>query len=744
MSSTKKSNSSTEPVPSNGNKRRSSKGKSAGINPFYILATSPLADEQNRVLKCGETFAVFDHFGDIKPIGLGEEGLYHEGTRFLSCLALQLDQDRPLFLSSTIKEDNELLTVDLTNPDVYIGGQLVVPRGTLHLARTKFLCQGGCYECLTLRNYGLIPLTTSFSLHFEADFADIFEVRGTKRQSKGHFLDDQVEAGTVWLAYEGLDGVIRRTRLEFSPEPAALDSGCAAFHVTLPPKGEAQFYLTVSCERGQSSSQPFPYRDALTMVEATLRKAKEETCDIVTSNEQFNAWLTRSLTDLHMMTTEMPNGPYPFAGVPWFSTVFGRDGIITALECLWFKPKLARGVLAYLAATQAKEILPGQDAEPGKIIHEVRKGEMAALGEVPFGRYYGSVDATPLFLMLAGAYYERTADRAFLETLWPSLELALQWMDSYGDKNGDGLVEYSRQSAKGLIHQGWKDSHDAIFHADGTLAEGPISLCEVQGYVYAAKRSGSALAAALGQPAKAEELARQAQALQERFEQAFWCEDLATYALALDGKKQPCRVRSSNVGHCLMTGIASPSRGGQAGKALLGVDFFSGWGIRTIAASEARYNPMSYHNGSVWPHDNALIAAGLARYGLKESTLDVMTGLFEASRFLDLHRLPELFCGFRQRPGEGPTLYPVACAPQSWSAAAVYLLLQACLGLRISGPEAKIAFHQPMLPDFLKEVRIKNLQVGEASVDLLLQRHTHHVGLNVLAKRGHVEVVMSV
>jgi glycogen debranching enzyme len=744
MSSTKKNSTATEPSVTVVKGERASRPKPPAISAFYIQATAPMADEQNRVLKCGETFAVFDHFGDIKPAGLGEEGLYHEGTRFLSCLALQLNQDRPLFLSSTIKEDNDLLTVDLTNPDIYVANQLVVPRGTLHVARTKFLCQGGCYECLALRNYGLTPLTTTLSLHFEADFADIFEVRGTKRRAKGTFLDDWVDGGNVVLTYEGLDGVRRRTRLEFSPQPMELDGTCAVFRVTLPPKAETRVFLTVSCETGEVSPRTFSYRDALVMVEGTLQQAKKETCDVSTSNEQFNAWLTRGLTDLHMMTTEMPNGPYPFAGVPWFSTVFGRDGIITALECLWFKPDLARGVLAYLAATQARDVVPDQDAEPGKIIHEVRKGEMAALGEVPFGRYYGSIDSTPLFVMLAGAYHEHTADKEFVETIWPNLERALQWIDAYGDKDGDGFVEYARQSSKGLIHQGWKDSHDGIFHADGTLAEGPISLCEVQGYVYAAKRSGAVLAAALGRAQKAEELEQQATVLKDRFEQAFWCEDLGTYALALDGKKRPCRVRTSNVGHCLLTGIASPSRGSQAGQGLLRDDSFSGWGIRTVATGEVRYNPMSYHNGSVWPHDNALIAAGLVRYGLKKAALDVMGGLFEASRFLDLHRMPELFCGFERRSGEGPTLYPVACAPQSWSAATVFLLLQACLGMRISGPEARIYFNQPILPEFLKEVRIKNLRVRDASVDLLLQRHTHHVGLNVLSKRGHVDILVSV
>jgi glycogen debranching enzyme len=443
-----------------------------------------------------------------------------------------------------------------------------------------------------------------------------------------------------------------------------------------------------------------------------------------------------------MMTTETSTGPYPYAGVPWYSTPFGRDGIITALECLWFNPELSKGVLAYLASTQAKETRPEQDAEPGKILHEARDGEMANLGEIPFKRYYGSVDATPLFVLLAGEYFARTGDLDFIKTIWSNLELALAWIDNFGDLNRDGFTDYDRKSSKGLIHQGWKDSHDCIFHEDGTDAKGPIALCEVQGYVYAAKKSAANLASALEKYDLAQKLLDQAETLQEAFEKAFWCEPISTYALALDGNKQPCRVRTSNAGHCLFTGIAEKEHARRVAQTLLSDASFSGWGIRTVAASEVRYNPMSYHNGSVWPHDNALIAHGLARYGQKGAAMKLLEAFCEASVNMDFHRLPELFCGFQRRGGEGPTRYPVACAPQAWSASSIFLFLQACLGLTINSSAGTVTFTNPVLPGFLKEVRIGNLRLKEGSVDLLLMNRIHDVGINVLKKTGNVQVLV--
>ncbi len=712
---------------------------------FYIRSSSPRIDVRTRVLKQGNTFAVFDRFGDIETFGTGELGLYYQDTRFLSRLTLKMGKDRPLLLSSTVRDDNAVLAVDATNPDVCRNGETVIPRGTVHIFRSKILWKKTCHERIRIQNYGLAIMDFSFSIEFDADFADIFELRGTKRERRGRRIQAQIEHDSLVLAYEGLDGCLRRTRIVFDPRPSRLTESAANYQIRLEPGAEASYRCAIACEVDTDSRQQVKpcYEKVVEEAASALERVHTQEPQIFTSNEQFNDWLNRSLADLHMMRTETPYGPYPYAGVPWFSAPFGRDGIITALQCLSFDPAVARGVLAYLAATQAETESAEQDAQPGKVLHETRMGEMAILSEIPFKRYYGSIDATPLFIVLAGAYYRRTGDRVFAESIWPNVERALAWIDHYGDLDGDGFVEYSRASEHGLIHQGWKDSHDAIFHMDGASAEGPIALCEVQGYVYAAKLGAAELAALLGDHIRARELAKQAQSLCQRFEESFWCDELSTYALALDGRKQPCRVRTSNAGHCLFAGIVSEERARRVASTLTNETSFSGWGIRTVATSEARYNPMSYHNGSVWPHDNALIAAGFARYGLKESAAMILAGLLDASLFLDLHRLPELFCGFPRRPGESPTLYPVACAPQSWASGAVFLLLEACLGLSVVASERKLVFSKPLLPRFLRQVTIRELRVGEARVDLLLTRHDEgDVGVNVLRREGAVEVAI--
>lgn len=707
----------------------------------YILATSALADNRTRVLKDGETFGIFNPYGDIQHVGLGEQGLYHEGTRFLSRFEFNLEETHPFLLSSTIKEDNAFLAVDLTNPDLNNKDLIFLPRGTLHISRTKLLWQARCFERLRFTNYSFNPLQLTFSIQFETDFADIFEVRGEQRAERGVMSTTLLKDKTVLLEYQGLDHVKRTTNLIPDPPPRTASTSSWIFEVSLAPKEEQSVHITVACSVDNHVSEPTMFSTAQAQAAHALTINQARFCTIYTGNEQFNDWLNRSFDDICMMTTDLPQGPYPYAGVPWFNTAFGRDGLITALECLWINPDLARGVLTFLAFTQATEVLPESDAEPGKILHETRKGEMAALKEIPFEQYYGSVDSTPLFVILAGAYFDRTGDKDFIISLWPHLNRALDWIDQYGDKDKDGFVEYFRQTPSGLAQQGWKDSYDSVFHADGTLAEGPIALCEVQGYVYAAKLAASNLAGVLGFAEKAEDLFDQAQALRDRFNRMFWSDQLGTYILALDGKKHPCAIRSTNAGHTLFTEIAPKDRAKLIVDGLLQEDFFSGWGIRTIPTNEIRYNPMAYHNGSVWPHDNALIALGMSRYGLSHGVERLLGGLFDMSIHVDLHRLPELICGFTRRPGEGPILYPVACAPQAWAAGAVFLLLQACLGISFRGAEHEIRFTNPYLPEFLPFLQIKNLRLGESTADVEFTRTKSDVMINVTRKDDPLNIV---
>ena len=682
---------------------------------------------------------MLDSHADIGATPGGPDGIFFCDTRHLAHLEMLLNGNQPLLLGSNVRDDNSTLTVDLTNPDIYLDQKLVQPKDLLHVVRTLFLLNGTAYQRLRMQNHGDRPFDVRLTLAFASDFADLFEVRGLRRARRGT-ANAEVGEARVALSYQGLDGNRRRTTLLFDPTPEQLSSSVASYVFDLQPNESRSIYVTVKCERGVEESVALPFRKGLRAAFQEHKAASHGMATITSSNHIFNEVMCRSMADLAILMTDTPQGPYPYAGIPWYSTTFGRDGIITAIQMLWCDSRIAKGVLQRLAAYQATNFDPLADAEPGKILHEMRGGEMAALREIPFGLYYGSADATPLFVMLAGLYTEHTGDVETLRELWPNVEAALGWIDGPGDPDRDGFVEYSRADETGLANQGWKDSRDAIFHADGSLAQGPIALCEVQGYVYSAKRLAARAARRLGRQALGDTLDAQAAQLAEQFEAAFWCEDIGTYALALDGQKQPCRVRTSNAGQVLFSGIAAPERAEMVMRDLMRPSFYSGWGIRTLAREERRYNPMSYHNGSVWPHDNSLIAAGFARYGYKNAVNRIFKGLFEAASYMDLRRLPELHCGFQRGRERGPTLYPVACSPQAWAAATPLLLLQSSLGLEFNPDRNEILLHKPQIPSFLEEMTLRNLRLGQSVVDLMLRRHGSDVSLQVLRNEGQIVV----
>lgn len=708
---------------------------------FYIPAKgSPTRDRFK--LKRDDTFVVVDSHGDIGA-ALGEpDGIFNNDTRFLSRLELHVDGQPTLLLGSRVRDDNTMLTTDLTNPDIFDGSRIILAKDTVHIVRTSFVWNDAFYTRFGVRNYGDRPVDLSLDLWFASDFADLFELRGMRRARRGKGERPQLDAAGALLSYRALDGVPLSTSLRFEPQPDHLDEARARYRVCLQ-AGQCTSIFAATSFGNDTAPRPEGFFPALRAVARSQRHVAKRALTLSSSSDAFDDIAARSLSDLRMLMTRTPDGDYPYAGIPWYSTIFGRDGIITALQLLWCMPSLARGVLARLAALQAKTVDPINDAEPGKIVHEVRRGEMARLREVPFGCYYGSVDATPLFVLLAGEYWQRTADSETIRRLWPNIRAALDWIDLHSMEDEHGFLRHSRNAEDGLVNQGWKDSFDSIFHADGRLAEGTIALVEVQAYVVAAKRSIARAASSLGYDAMADELLESSRRLTSAIERFFWCEALGTYGIAIDGDGELCRTRTSNAGHVLFANVASEERAQRVAAELMSPSFLSGWGIRTVAAGEARYNPMSYHNGSVWPHDNAMIAMGFANYGLKQAVAGLFAATSAAASHMDLRRLPELFCGFRRSRGQAPTLYPVACSPQAWASAAPLAMLQACLGLQFEPESRRIVLSGPLLPAFLDGITLRNVELGEATIDFAVRRRGDDgISLQILQNEQGLEVAV--
>ncbi|WP_322102835.1 glycogen debranching N-terminal domain-containing protein [Paraburkholderia sp. J41] len=727
---------------------------------FIAPETPEVASATQHVLKSGDTFIVNDPLGDLTGI---DDGLFVNDTRVLSSLRLTFGGRVPSLLSGSVSSDNTAFTAHLTNRPLPPLGGSTTPEGVIHVSRERVLSGTMMTEAIELTNYGTTDAVVPVSVSFASDFRDMFEVRGLKREKRGTLSAPRVEEGTVRLEYIGLDQVARRVRIDFSPAPDKLLADRADFTVDLPAQACVSLYLTVSIEvealAGAAPGAPSAgiiqpdhclvnsgervgraaMRAALVDSHIVMRERRRSAARLRSSNPLFNAWINRSIADLGLLTTDLPTGPYPYAGIPWFSTPFGRDAVITSLQTLWLTPALGRGVLRFLAAHQAREDSPFRDAAVGKIMHEMRKSEMAATGEVPFALYYGGVDTTPLFVVLAGAYVERTGDLALIDELWPALERAAAWVAGVCDRNTLGLLDYRRESEGGLANQGWKDSHDSVFHADGRFPDGPIALVEVQAYASAAFETMSRFASHRGQVEDAARYAARADKIRRAVEEKYWMPESEFYGIALDGHGELCRVLASNAGHLLAFGLPEYERGRAVASTLESALFHTGWGVRTLAAGQARFNPMAYHNGSVWPHDNAICARGLARYGRKEAAVRLLQALFEAAVTFDM-RLPELFCGFPRRRGEPPTAYPVACLPQAWAAGSPFMMLEACLGVTIDAARNEVRVEQPMLPEGIDWLEVGDLRVGKSTVTLMFRRVD---GGKVVASadRGDVKVV---
>ncbi|HTS15386.1 MAG TPA: glycogen debranching N-terminal domain-containing protein, partial [Candidatus Sulfotelmatobacter sp.] len=717
------------------------------------------------VLKHGDLYLLTDPFGDIHPSSRGL-GLYHGDTRVLSCAAVTIDGARPALLRGDTA-DNFRSTIQLTNADMRrnpadkMAADRVLARQSLGITRHRVI-DGALRERLVITNFTEHQERLTIELSLGADGADIFEVRGYQRERVGTCLPIVVEPARVVFGYRGLDHILRRTQVAFTRgevRPADADGPDAAALVvrwrrTVEPGTSLELSWTVWADElpdpddtaplTASPGAPPAVREAVPA--AAYRTWLEGVARVATDYEPFDRLIGRSVADLRLLLDDGP-GPgehYLAAGVPWFTTLFGRDALIAAYESIAMRPALAVATLEVLAARQATADDPSRDANPGKMLHELRTGEMAHTGELPFGRYYGTVDATPLWLILLAETFAWTGDMALVDRLWPHALAALEWIDRYGDLDGDGFVEYQRRAPLGLLNQGWKDSSDSVRDRDGRPVEPPIALAEVQGYVHEAKTRLADLARRRGDGELAVRLDREAAELRTRFEAAFWMEDAGYYAMALGRDKQPAGAITSNVGQALWGGIISPARARAVVRRLAQPDIDSGWGIRTYAAGQPGYNPLGYHTGSVWPHDNALIVAGMKRYGFDAEAADLASRIFEAARHFPDGRMPELFCGFARHEVDVPVPYPVACSPQAWSAAAPLQVMRTMLGIRASAAEGTLELVRPHLPTWLGKLTLRDLRIGQASVDLLFHRWRGATSAEVLRKSGRLEVTIRV
>jgi glycogen debranching enzyme len=681
------------------------------------------------VIKDGNVFMVTLRDGRLPADVEHPLGLWFRDCRFLCAHELRICGQLPRLLTATDAAGTEAVH-ELTNPDLELasGERLAAESLRIRIER-RAEGDGALRQRIAVRSYHRGPLRLPLELTLGADFLPMLELRGIVPKHDRARPD----AGPDGFSAVGRDGVRRTTSVRATPEPRPGDGGSLVFDLDLPPRGAID--LTVDFEVSEHVDG---------RLAAAIPRRRYEGGTRVTSDDQlFNRILQRSLDDLQLLHSELDGQSYYAAGVPWFATLFGRDSLITAFQMLSFVPGIAEGTLRLLAGRLGTEYDDERDEEPGKVLHELRVGEPATLGETPFARYYGSVDATPLFLCLLGQYADWSGNLDLFRELRKPAEAALEWIDRYGDLDGDGLVEYMRRSEHGLATQGWKDSADGVPDDAGEPLAAPVALVEVQGYVARAKRLMARMLELDGDGARAERLRDQAAELEARLER-FWLAEPGCYAIGLDRDKRPGSGLTSNQGHLLWSGVIDDERARRVRDVLMGPEMFSGWGIRTLASTHPAYNPVGYHTGSVWPHDSALIAFGLRRYGFDEDFTLVFEGLLEAaSRFND-YRLPELFGGFSRDEFDEPVPYPVACQPQAWAAGSIPFMLKWGLGLSPDALEKRLRIVRPSLPRWLERVDVTGLEIAGARIDLRFERVGEQVTLADASIDGDVEVVLEI